>query len=434
MRFYFFDLGDIMDFHILAILGISGKDSNSVYSKDSTLNLPLKNGAFHNSTHCLIDSFGENATYTFIGTSESIKYQNEIFATLPQCKAIFEKYPPLVLRDSNEIEAIFHQIIESIKNSNSENIILDITHGFRHQQIIASFVSTLAQINTKKSITLLFAKTQGKDSQGRGLFQYISLERYSQISLIALCLQTFTQTLRVPEMKIKEPFIITLTHFSNALHANAFSQIFELLDKVDIELKKAKADSAFGGLENILKDIEFILGVFKDIQSTKKDYNKYYKLARLMHLKKYYLISATYISEAISLYILDRLNQKGFFLKRQRNGEPYKVQQAVKSFMYFMCNDDPRKSYESKKDECYKQCNFYLDKSEIDELETIMRTKHLDNFKYLYKLTTQINDIRNSLVHITSAQDSPQKIQSDLQQIIESFNQQCLKDDCLKGL
>ena len=422
-----------MDFHIIAILGISGKDSKSVYSKDSTLNLPLKDGAFHNSTHCLIDSFGENATYTFIGTAESVKIQREIFANLSPCKAIFEKYPPLELQDSNEIEAIFHQIIESIKNTQSKNIILDITHGFRHQPIIASFASIPGQIYTKKSITILYAKEieYGKK------YQYISLERYSQISLIVLCLQTFTQTLRVPDMKINEPFIITLTSFSNALHANAFSQIFELLDKVNNELKKAKDNinkglkNRFKGLENVLKEVENILEVFKNIQNTPKDYNKYYKLARLMHDKKYYLISATYISEAISLYILDSLKQKGYFTKRQKNGEPYKVQQAIKSFVYLF-DGNSHKSHESIKNECYGKCEFYLSKSEVDELESFIRKNYLNDFKYLYKLTAQINDIRNSLVHITSAKDSPQTIQGNLQQIIESFNQKCLKNDCLK--
>ena len=104
-----------MDFHIIAILGISGKDSKSVYSKDSTLNLPLKDGAFHNSTHCLIDSFGENATYTFIGTAESIKIQREIFANLSPCKAIFAKFSPQILLQNDELKDIFHKILMAIK-------------------------------------------------------------------------------------------------------------------------------------------------------------------------------------------------------------------------------------------------------------------------------------------------------------------------------
>lgn len=159
-------------YHIIAILGKAGdRDKLASYSKDSDLKLSeLKSGDFHNSTHCLIDSFGGNATYTFLGTSESINHYKDIFANHPQCKAIFDKYLAI---ESSDIEDIFHHILESIKSAPSDNIILDITHGFRHQPIIASFASTLGQINTKKSITLLFAKEIERNKK----YQYISLEK-----------------------------------------------------------------------------------------------------------------------------------------------------------------------------------------------------------------------------------------------------------------
>ena len=234
-----------MDFHIIAILGLVGKDkegnfTKATYSKDTELDLPkLNDGVFHNSTHCLIESFGEDATYTFIGTAESIKYQNDIFDILPkQCRDIFKKYKPIELPTTNEIEDIFNNVLEIIKSTQSQNIILDITHGFRSHPIIASFASILGQINTKKSITLLFAKEIEKDKK----YQYTSLERYLEMSLVAISLQTFSQTLSVPKVdsldKNKYPFIDTLTRFSNALHANAFAQIFGLLNEAKNELQK----------------------------------------------------------------------------------------------------------------------------------------------------------------------------------------------------
>ncbi|MGX2972613.1 TM1812 family CRISPR-associated protein [Helicobacter sp. T3_23-1059] len=381
-----------MSYHILAILGLAGKDkegnfTKATYSKDSTLVLPLlKNGEFHNSTHCLIDSFGENATYTFIGTSESIKYQNDIFDTLPQCKAIFEKYPPLVLRDSNEIEAIFHQIIESIKNSNSENIILDITHGFRHQPIIASFASTLAQINTKKSITLLFAKTQGKDSQGRDLFQYTSLKRYSQISLIALCLNTFVQTLSVPEMPslAGNNLIKALNDFSKSLFANAFNDIFKNLDKALFELQKAKNNDEFIGTKSILDEVLDILNKFLDIKNAKKDYAKHHKIAKIMHQTGFYLIAATYIYEAIGLYIVDDFDKQGFINKAICN--EYDLTNAVR---YFVLTGNKPNQTKDKKDALK---NF-------DEL-TIYRDNNQEKFESWQKLLAQIKRFRNDLAHI----------------------------------
>lgn len=375
-----------MSYHIIAILGKAGKDREgnlvkSTYSKDSDIKVTeLKNGDFCNSTHCLIESFGENATYTFLGTSDSVAFQNDIFANHPQCKAIFEKYPPKVLGDS-EIQSVFHQILESIKSAHENNIILDITHGFRHQPIIASFASTLGQINTQKSITLLFAK----ELKPREEYQYISLEKYSQISLIALSLQTFVQTLSVPNMGLKEPFIIALSEFSKSLHANDFNHIFANLDKTSDELQKSKNNVEFGGLENILDEVEKILSDFVGIKNTQKDYQKHYKIAKIMHEKGYYLIVATYIYEAIALYIIDDFSKQNLICKR--GFSEYELTNAVR--FYVLTDIKPNDTKNGK--------NVFADFAEIQAY----RKNNQAKFESWKNLIGQIKTFRNDLAHIS---------------------------------
>ena len=375
-----------MDYHILAILGLVRKDNGNftkaTYSKDSTLDLPLlKNGDFHNSAHCLIESFGESATYTFIGTDKSIKYQNEFFDTLPHCKTIFDKNELIKVPD-NDIEYIFSQVIKSIKNTQSKNIILDITHGFRHQPIIASFASTLAQMNTKKSITLLFAK----EIEPYKKYQYISLERYSQISLIALCLKTFVQTLSVPEMPslAGNNLIKALNDFSKSLFANAFNDIFKNLDKALFELQKAKNNDEFKGTKSILDEVLDILNKFLDIKNAKKDYAKHHKIAKIMHQTGFYLIAATYIYEAIGLYIVDDFDKQGFINKAICN--EYDLTNAVR---YFVLTGNKPNQTKDKKDALK---NF-------DEL-TIYRDNNQEKFESWQKLLAQIKRFRNDLAHI----------------------------------
>lgn len=373
-----------MSYHIIAILGLAGKNrdgslTKSTYSKDNDLTISeLKNGEFHNSTHCLIESFGESATYTFMGTSDSIAFQQSIFANLPQCKAIFDKYPPV---ESSDIEDIFDKILKSIKSAKENNIILDITHGFRHQPIIASFASTLGQINTQKSITLLFAKEieQGKK------YQYISLEKYSQISLIALSLQTFVQTLSVPNMGLKEPFIIALSEFSKSLHANDFNHIFANLDKTSDELQKAKNNAEFRGLENILDEVKKNLSDFVDIKNTQKDYQKHYKIAKIMHEKGYYLIVATYIYEAIALYIIDDLSGQNLICKR--GFSEYELTNAVR--FYVLTDIKPNDTKNGK--------NVFSDFTEIQTYRKNNQTK----FESWKNLIGQIKTFRNDLAHIS---------------------------------
>lgn len=398
-----------MSYHIIAILGKAGKDREgnlvkSTYSKDSDLKVTeLKNGDFCNSTHCLIESFGENATYTFLGTSDSIAFQNDIFANHPQCKAIFEKYPPKVLGDS-EIQSVFHQILESIKSAKENNIILDITHGFRHQPIIASFASTLGQINTQKSITLLFAK----ELKPREEYQYISLEKYSQISLIALSLQTFVQTLSVPNMGLKEPFIIALSEFSKSLHANDFNHIFANLDKTSDELQKSKNNVEFGGLENILDEVEKILSDFVGIKNTQKDYQKHYKIAKIMHEKGYYLIVATYIYEAIALYIIDDLSRQNLICKR--GFSEYELTNAVR--FYVLTNIKPNDTKNGK--------NVFADFAEIQAY----RKNNQAKFESWKNLIGQIKTFRNDLAHISKDKRYDTKmIGSELKKVLSNLEQ-----------
>ena len=369
-----------MDFHIIAILGISGKDSKSVYSKDSTLNLPLKDGAFHNSTHCLIDSFGENATYTFIGTAESIKIQREIFANLSPCKAIFAKFSPQILPQNDELKDIFHKILMAIKLCRAKKIIIDITHGFRHQPIIASFASTLAtQIYDKKRITLIFAKAQSD-----GTYQYMSLEQYSRISIIAMSLQNFVKTLSMPKTYASEPFMASLYTFLNALHANAFNQIFDLLDKSLHRLKQAKKSERFMGLEGILSEVEKILLQFEAIKNA-TDYEKYYYLAKIMYEKGFHLIAATYIHESIALYAIDRFIKADII---QTEGlSIYEQSVAVRSFI--LTDNKPNNTKFDK--------NIFYDFQRAQDYAE----KYADDLKLWKELIESIKHIRNDLAHIS---------------------------------
>ena len=399
-----------MTYHIIAILGKAGKDREgnlvkSTYSKDSYLKVSgLKNGDFYNSTHCLIESFGESSTYTFLGTSDSIEFQNDIFANHPQCKAIFETNKPIVLGD-NELESVFHQILESIKSAKENNIILDITHGFRHQPIIASFASTLGQINTQKSITLLFAK----ELKPREEYQYISLEKYSQISLITLSLQTFVQTLSVPNIVDKKeyPFIDILTRFSNALHANAFAQIFGQLNNAKNELQKIKNNVRFGGLEKILDEVERILEAFETIKNIKEQYKQYYEISRFMNEKGYYLIAITYIKEAIPLYVSDKLKD---FTKR--NVRPYDKSKAIEE----MIKGNP------------------LDRTVFDDVDYLDKKLKKQNFDGLKMMIENISKIRNDLAHINPKPKELTEIKNSLNATLEDFKNKCLIQDCLKNL
>lgn len=332
--------------HIILILGKAGANK-AHYSVDKGLNLTLnlskvsknlsttnagknlektplnsqknfiKEGEFLNSTHCLFESF-ENASCTLIATREAFKFQCELFDKhCPKIAAILRSVAPVLLDEKSEFEDIFHQILQAIKNApQNELVILDITHGFRYQPIIASFASILGSISAEKSVQIIFAKPLDTINTR---FCYVSLQRYTQISLIALALSTFLQTLSLPHLALldnNEPLLRSLWQFSRAIHANTPN--LELLNQSLNELKLAQKSSNFDGLESILDELEAILREFESILQSDEDYEKFYKFAQFMLKKGFYLIAATYISETLGLFMLFKFENAGFINPKKR--------------------------------------------------------------------------------------------------------------------
>lgn len=352
--------------HIILILGKAGAKEKAHYSVDKGLNLALnlskvsknlsttnagknlekaplnsqknfiKEGEFLNSTHCLLESF-ENASCTLIATRDAFEFQCELFDKhYPKITAILRSVAPALLDEKSEFEDIFHQILQAIKNApQNELVILDITHGFRYQPIIASFASILGSISAEKSVQIIFAKPLDTINTR---FCYVSLQRYTQISLIALALSTFLQTLSLPHLALldnNEPLLRSLWQFSRAIHANTPN--LELLNQSLNELKLAQKSPNFDGLESILDELEAILREFESIlQSDEYYYEKFYKFAQLMLKKGFYLIAATYISETLGLFMLFKFENAGFI--NSKNAKLYDKITAVKNFVFYICD------------------------------------------------------------------------------------------------
>lgn len=432
--------------HIILILGKAGKKAH--YSVDKGLNLTLnlskvsknlsttnadknlektplnshqnfiKEGEFLNSTHCLLESF-ENASYTLIATRDAFKFQCELFDKhCPKIAAILRRVAPVLLDEKSEFEDIFHQILQAIKNApQNELVILDITHGFRYQPIIASFASILGSISAEKSVQIIFAKPLDIINTR---FCYVSLQRYTQISLIALALSTFLQTLSLPHLVLldnNEPLLRSLWQFSRAIHANTPN--LELLNQSLNELKLAQKSPNFDGLESILDELEAILREFESILQSNEYYEKFYKFAQFMLKKGFYLIAATYISETLGLFMLFKFENAGFI--NPKNAKLYDKITAVKNFVFYICDKNGVVKLQSKTETLFTNIN----------LAKKCAKAQIKDFEYLKDTMVQIADFRNHLVHL-SAKQNPQSTQRTLQSVLDKFKNTIFQAEFLK--
>lgn len=434
--------------HIILILGKAGEKKKAHYSVDKGLNLTLnlnkvsknlstinagknlektplnsqknfiKEGEFLNSTHCLLESF-ENASCTLIATRDAFEFQCKLFDKhCPKIAAILRSVAPVLLDEKSEFEDIFHQILQAIKNApQNELVILDITHGFRYQPIIASFASILGSISAEKSVQIIFAKPLDTINTR---FCYVSLQRYTQISLIALALSTFLQTLSLPHLALldnNEPLLRSLWQFSRAIHANTPN--LKLLNQSLNELKLAQKSPNFDGLESILDELEAILREFESILQSDEDYEKFYKFAQFMLKKGFYLIATTYISETLGLFMLFKFENAGFI--KPKNAKLYDKITAVKNFVFYICDKKGVLKLQGKTETIF---------TDIDLAKKRAKAQ-IKDFEYLKDTMVQIADFRNHLVHL-SAKQNPQSTQRTLQSVLDKFKNTIFQAEFLK--
>ena len=92
---------------------------------------------------------------------------------------------------------------------------------------MAAFGATLARVDMKADIQILYAKEIKPNKE----YEYIFLDKYSDLGINAILLNGFISTLSMPKLPHSLEFIQDLQKFSNDLHTNAFSSLFQTSKK-----------------------------------------------------------------------------------------------------------------------------------------------------------------------------------------------------------
>ncbi len=244
---------------------------------------------YKNSTHFLLKNFDEK--FVFIGTKCAILFQKEILSDNLKNKNI--EYREI---EDNSLDDIFEDIFNLLEYQ--ENIILDITHGFRHQPIMAIFASTLSQFLDRKNLKIIFAKEIEKYKK----YEYISLNEYIEITQISLLLTGFIRTLNfIPVKNLKLLNGQIFEDFSESLLSNDLKGIEKNYKLLDDELWRLKNKEPLKHLSNLIDKIDKELNSLRSFEHL-NTYIKYFLLSKLTIEKNYLIVSLTYIFESLREY------------------------------------------------------------------------------------------------------------------------------------
>jgi len=365
------------------ILFQSAKYNSQILKKDS------KN--YKNSTEFLLKNF--NDKFVFIGTACAINFQKLILSESLKNKNVdFE-----TIKDNN-LDDIFEKILELLQHN--DNIILDITHGFRHQPIMAIFASTLSQFLNRQNLKIIFAKEVKQYKE----YTYIYLDDYIEITQISLLLTGFIRTFNfipVNNMKLLNNEIFE--NFSKSLLSNDLKGVEKNYQLLKNELIKLQENNELKHISNLLTKVKEELKLL-EILPYLKSYQKYILLSKITIKKNYLIVSLAYIFESIREYCSYRFKD--------------------------ICNNIKFSSHYQRNDNVMKTIGNYKIKNKILNKYPKLYKKNKQEFQKVNKIYNSLRELRNDLAHINQTKEFEnikQNIKEMISNVEELYNKKILE-------
>ena len=384
---------------IVSILGMSGKDrerlnkTTAYYDCDA---LGKSSGEYHNATDLLLKNY--NDEFYFLGTKRAIDFQKEL---LEYDK---ERVNFIEIKD-NSLDDIFEEVFALISHAkDNEKVLLDITHGFRHQPISAIFSATLHKFLNNSQLEIIFAKQIVEFRE----YAYIYLTEYIEMTQLSLLLTGFIRTLNfVNTVEIENLNTLAFEKFSRALLSNDFRALESSYKNLEITLEQAKKNRKFDHLKELFEQVEETLKEFKGF-AQKEFHEKYMILANLMYEKNYYLLSLTYLFEAIRLYSSYSFYRKALISQRTwENVAMYKINSEVIGCI------GQKEFGDRYRPTRYDRDGFYA--------------KNRDSFEKIALEYRKLRELRNNLTHINHKESQP-NIKMDLRNLLKEVGELIERD------
>jgi CRISPR-associated DxTHG motif protein len=393
---------------IISILGTSGakinletclpsSDTQSALYDISLFEKENKEGTYINSTHFLIENF--DGKFVFIGTACAIKFQKKVLEN-----ELHGKDYSFIEISENDLDDIFEAIYELLEHQ--ENILLDITHGFRHQPIMAIFASTLSQFLDRKSLKIIFAKEEERFKR----YKYVYLDDYIEITQLSLQLSGFIKTLNfIPIENMKLINNEVFENFSKSLLSNDLKGVEKNYTLLNNELNYILEKGELKHLFKMIYKIKEELNSFEKFDNNSSTHYKYLSLGKVTIDRNYIIVSLAYIFESFREYCT------------------YNFKPILKDIKL-------KKGYETNTAIMDTICNFERNgkKNAIQKRYPQIYQQNKQKFQRIKTIYDEVRMLRNDLAHINLKKDF-EDIKKQLEQIIFKI-ETVYKEDILKHI
>ncbi|UCZ57707.1 CRISPR-associated DxTHG motif protein [Desulfurispirillum indicum] len=418
---------------LITILGTIGpqqsRENRATYrlSAELATHFTLPREQYTNTLPLLLEFARQmNADLIPLSTESARKIQQDVLAAEGMEPSLLDG--AVIIRE-DDFEATFAAINDELAKANE--VILDVSHGFRHLPILATVSMIIHNITDSGKIRhILFAK----EIERQRHYEVIDLRKYLDIANMAYILQTFQQNYTVVKnVTVNDKdfcnLLEDLSEFSSHILANSLKFLMRgddpFIQKIRDKLNRLRNEqgASFSSL------LDTTIGHFKELASIagKPDHERLYGLSREMCKRGYLLNAITLLYEALAAYAYDVIRQNSHekLLKKARD-KAYKTGKLYKFFNaslgIFLFDQKEHNGFGSDFAEVQSRLSdFYEVKSEIV-------SQHLADFQ---KLARSIKKIRNNLAHGNTG-ESIKDVAGEVERQLTSFNDLCLQCNILQ--
>ena len=413
----------------LGLAGYNGRE-HSVTPK-VVYEFEAEKSEHHNVLPLLIEEFGKEYEIVPLFTQASKKANEEVLKAEGMedvAEAIFS-HPSAVEMEKEELDKDYDLFLKRIDTivERYDEVILDLSHGWRHVPLLMLVDAILQQIKSAHKIRhVFFAKEIEKNS----FYQVVDLRNYLDLSMLMLLLNEFLKNFTIlNNVSFKEADFERLKELLRTFSVNILSNsVYGLIKKDGIVdqivegLDRLKDRESFAVFEEEIKALkgyfEKFLHIYRD--RSKPDYEKHIFMAREFLDRDYYLNAVTFLNEAVALKAMEIVLGLDGELKRIANKNLKKPRN-----LYYISNDSKNLIMRYKKSFHPNSYTFQDDRVNVRELKK--RVAKIEGIKEISKFVRECNELRNDLAHINMSEDL-ENIPNRIKKSIENFEELFIKD------
>ena len=387
----------------------------------------------YNMLEFMIDEYGDKYEIIPLFTKEAKNAQKSVFekAGKPEYVKIF-KHPLAKEIDSENIENSYDVILKKIDEildffSDEDEIIIDITHGFRHLPILMIIDAIIHKLKDPSKIKKIYF---AKELERNRKYEIVDITEYLELTLFVIMINLFLDNFTIADnfkfnIKEFEDVKNELQKFREHILSNSIKSLIDkngIIDNIIKELNELiKNKKKVEVFKDKIEQIESFLSEFKENYKQIPVYLAHFETAKILFEKKYLLNAVTFLIESQSLLaknIIEKVDNKvkNNFYEAQKRNKDYYILHTAKSFFAFSDNLGKFKSNYFEKDNNKKI--YLINKKNYDQLKQKCKSViDVDEFREILKKT---NNIRNTLAHI-NMKKTHLDIEKDMKKVIEKY-------------